>query len=107
MSRVLEDFFERKILTIHSDNQLNNDSNDRDKKKKDKSLKKDKKEKKMNKKRSRLERDSDDDGNSKSYNLQDQMKKKKMFENINNHLTVDQKKGIVAIIQPKVDGKPT
>lgn len=30
-----------------------------------------------------------------------------MFENINNHLTVDQKKGIVAIIQPKVDGKPT
>jgi hypothetical protein len=30
-----------------------------------------------------------------------------MYEHINNQLTVEQKKGIVPIIQPKVDGKPS
>ena len=30
-----------------------------------------------------------------------------MYDSINNFLTVEQKKGIVPIVQPKVDGKPS
>jgi hypothetical protein len=82
--------------------------NDREKKKRDKALKKEKKEKKKNKKRNRNElNDSDEDVNSNVFNEQEQAKKKLMYEHINNQLTVEQKKGIVPIIQPKVDGKPS
>jgi hypothetical protein len=34
-------------------------------------------------------KDSDDEGNSNAYDHQDQMKKKNMYDNINNYLTVE------------------
>ena len=105
ISKILEEFYDRQILNIHLDQPIN-DSNDRDKKKKDKAMKKDKKEKKMSKKRNRLDRDSNDEANSNPFDQQDQIKRKIMFDNINNFLTVEQKKGIVNIVQPKEDGKP-
>jgi hypothetical protein len=90
VSKILEDFYDKQIFLIKNSDILANDQNDRDKKKKDKNLKKEKKEKKLSKKRNRLEmKDSDDEGNSNVYDQQDQIKKKNMYDNINNYLTVE------------------
>lgn len=69
----------------------------------DKKKKKDKKDKKKKDKKKKRDSDADEDESLGLFDEENE-KKQKMFENITKYLTIEQKKGIVPIVQSLEEG---